>query len=117
MLRHRYLLSVEGNDVATNLKWTLASNSVVLMPVPTRESFILEGSLTPWVHYVPIKSDTSDLMEKVAYCERNLQHCENISLASTRYMLQFSTRRKLFKIGARVFENYVDIMRETGLFY
>lgn len=32
MLKYRYLISVEGNDVATNLKWALVSNSVVLMP-------------------------------------------------------------------------------------
>ena len=33
----RYALSLEGNDVATNLKWLLASNSVVVMPSPTME--------------------------------------------------------------------------------
>lgn len=33
-LGYRYLVSVEGNDVASGLKWMLASNSTVLMPPP-----------------------------------------------------------------------------------
>ena len=35
MLRYRYLISVEGNDVATNLKWAMWSASAVIMPRPT----------------------------------------------------------------------------------
>lgn len=65
MLKFRYLISVEGNDVATNLKWALASNSVVFMPPPTRESIILESTLIPWVHFVPLKYDMSELKRSV----------------------------------------------------
>ena len=53
-LSYRYILSLEGNDVATDLKWKLAQNSVVVMPPPTRESWLMEGLLLPWVHYVPL---------------------------------------------------------------
>ena len=38
-LRSRWLLSLPGNDVATDLKWKLASSSLVLMPPPTQETF------------------------------------------------------------------------------
>jgi hypothetical protein len=64
MTKYRYLVSVEGNDVATNLKWALASGCVVLMPKPRVETFFAEGMLKPYVHYVPISDDTSDLEEK-----------------------------------------------------
>merc|ERR1719409_1818698 len=32
MLRNKYLLALDGNDVASALKWMLYSNSVVFMP-------------------------------------------------------------------------------------
>lgn len=108
MLKYRYLVSVEGNDVATNLKWALASNSVVFMPEPTRESFILESNLQPWVHYVPLRHDTEDLERKVDYCEENKLHCRQISKAATEYMKYFATRRRLFSLGAQVYERHFE---------
>ena len=44
-LKCRYLLAVEGNDVASGLKWMLASNSVVLMAPPRRETWLAESRL------------------------------------------------------------------------
>lgn len=35
MLRYQYLISAEGYDVASNLKWALWSRSAVIMPPPT----------------------------------------------------------------------------------
>jgi len=34
-----------GNDVASGLKWMLASNSVVFMPLPRRETWAMESLL------------------------------------------------------------------------
>jgi len=33
-LKYKFVLSLEGNDVATNLKWIMSSNSVCIMPRP-----------------------------------------------------------------------------------
>ena len=53
-LQHKYVLSLPGNDVATNLKWLMAQNSVIVMPTPTKEGWLMEGLLLPWVHYAPL---------------------------------------------------------------
>lgn len=37
-LRYKFILSLEGNDVATNLKWIMSSNSVAVMPRPKYET-------------------------------------------------------------------------------
>lgn len=52
--------------MATGLKWMLASNSVVFMPPRRFESWAMESLLKPWVHYVPIRRDTRDLLERVS---------------------------------------------------
>jgi hypothetical protein len=56
-LQYKMLISVEGNDVATGLKWNLLSNSVVLMPPPQKSIFSMEFLLEPYVHYVPLDVD------------------------------------------------------------
>lgn len=42
LLKHKYLLSMEGNDIASGLKWMLLSNSVVFMAKPEHESWAME---------------------------------------------------------------------------
>jgi len=115
MLQYRYIISVEGNDVATNLKWALASNSVVFMPPPSRESIILEGKLRPWIHYVPLSHDFSDLTTKINYCDTNPLVCQNISLAATKFMLPFATPSNVYLLGAHILEAFVDTMKSVGV--
>ena len=59
-LRYRYIFSIEGNDVATNLKWVLSSNSLAVTPPLTHETWFQEGLLRPHVHYIPVAPDYSD---------------------------------------------------------
>jgi nucleoside-diphosphate-sugar epimerase len=78
-LQSKFIISIEGNDVATNLKWILYSNSVVIMPKPTICSWIMEDKLISGTHYIEIKSDYSDLEEKYKWCLNNLEECKKIN--------------------------------------
>ena len=49
MLEYKGIIMIEGNDVASGLKWALLSQSVVLMPVPKHTSWAMEELLQPWV--------------------------------------------------------------------
>ncbi|WP_334193122.1 glycosyl transferase family 90 [Pararhodobacter sp.] len=74
LLRNRYQLCLPGNDVATQLYWVIGSNSLALK-VETEFEVIVDYFLAPWVHYVPIARDLSDLRDKIAYCEANPALC------------------------------------------
>lgn len=54
ILRYKYVLSLPGNDVATNLKWLMMQKSVIVMPTPRVEGWLMEGLLKPYVHFVPL---------------------------------------------------------------
>jgi len=88
MLQYRYLISAEGYDVATNLKWALWSASAVIMPRPTVCSWLMEDRLVPWVHYVPVAADFSNLTDAVDWCEAggNAGVCQRIGAAGRAYM-------------------------------
>ncbi|EJK73234.1 hypothetical protein THAOC_05152 [Thalassiosira oceanica] len=85
-LKYKYILMLEGNDVASGLKWQLLSNSVVFMARPTCVSFAMEDVLVPFVHYVPLKEDYSDLEEMIIWARKNDAKCKWISEQATRYM-------------------------------
>jgi len=65
--QYKVIISFEGNDVASGLKWSLLSESVVLMPPPTRTSWAMEELLEPWVHYIPMQPDGSNAEEMVQW--------------------------------------------------
>jgi len=66
-LQYKFILSIEGHDVATNLKWIFSSNSLCFMPTPKFETWFMEGKLIPNIHYVHLKDDYSDMLEKMDY--------------------------------------------------
>lgn len=60
-LAHKFIVSVEGVDVASNLKWVMASNSLCVMKKPSMESWFLESQLIPNKHYIEVNEDFSNL--------------------------------------------------------
>jgi hypothetical protein len=105
-LKSKYIISVEGNDVATNLKWILYSNSVVIMPKPTIESWIMESKLIPWYHYVPVKNDFTDLEEIYKWCINNSKKCEKIALNGKEYINQFLDEKNEEEITNELLKRY-----------
>lgn len=66
-LEYKFIACIEGNDVATNLKWVMSSNSLPVMPAPTMESWFQEALLRPGENYVAVASDYSDLLDRMDY--------------------------------------------------
>lgn len=88
-LKYKYILSIEGNDKDSGLNWKLASNSLVLMAKPKIESWLMEGLLKPYVHYVPLKDDYSDLDQIIEWCQNNDEECQKIVKNANQFMKQF----------------------------
>jgi len=89
MLKYRFLLSVEGNDVASGLKWMLISRSVVFMAQPSRCTWAMEDQLLPWRHYVPLRADFEDLEEKYWWAMNHTEEVQEISRRARAFMQHF----------------------------
>ena len=108
LLQYKFLISIEGNDVSTNLKWILLSNSVVIQPIPKKASWFMEDMLIPFKHYVPLKDDCSDLEEKVKWCMQNIDKCAKIAKNATEYMKLFLDETNEQFITNEVIKNYLQ---------
>lgn len=109
-VNHKVLLCMEGNDVASSLRWMMAADSVVLMPAPTCETCFCEGLLRPWVHYVPLNDDLSDVKEKYEWILQNPKYAQNIRQRSRDWALRFSFSEQR-RFGARVLSLALSEMR------
>lgn len=107
-MAHRYIVSVEGNDVATNLKWIMASGSVCLMPRPRFETWFLESRLKPDVHYIELADDFSDLDEKVAELEANPERAQRIVGNANAYVRQMADKDLERIVSLLVLQKYFE---------
>ena len=105
-LKYKCLLSIEGNDVATNLKWIMMSNSVCIMPIPKICSWFMEDHLQPYVHFIPVLDDFSDLEEKYEWCLNHDSECEQISKNGTEFAKQFLDIEREDEITKQVIYSY-----------
>ena len=107
-LQSKFIISVEGNDVSSGLKWQLYSNSVVFMTKPKVCSWLMEDLLIPGVHYILLKDDYSDLEEKYNWALKNDIKCMEISKNATNYMKQFLNKNKEDKITKLIMNKYFE---------
>eukprot|EP01084_Bolivina_argentea_P271405 461802_1 len=112
-LKYKYILSIEGNDVASGLTWQLYSNSVVFMPIPTCETWAMQGQLKPFEHYVPLifnKSgdDKWDLDEKFNWCLNNDNKCYQIAQNGKKWIEKFIDKTKHNYVKQNIITRYCN---------
>lgn len=107
-LQYQFVVSVEGIDVATNLKWIMASNSLCLMRRPRFETWFMEGSLIPGYHYVELEDDHSDLPEKVRYYQDHPDEAEAIIANANHYVEKFFDQQMEQSIALLVIQKYLQ---------
>lgn len=108
-LQHKFILSVEGNDVATNLKWIAQSNSLCLMAKPKFESWFMEGTLQAGKHYVEVRDDYADLPEKMDYYLDHPEEAERIIHHLQCHHKRFTDQKKEHLIGLLVVRKYLQL--------
>ena len=105
-LRYKYIMSLEGNDVASGLKWQLYSNSVVFMRKPRFVSWAMEDMLKPYVHYIPVNDDFNNISEQIHWAEQNQDKCKQIIKNANAFIEQFLNEKKEQRIHQLVIDKY-----------
>ncbi len=109
-LEYRYIMALEGNDVASNLKWVMSSNSIAVMPRPTCETWFMEGTLIPNYHYIEIKPDFSDLKERLDYYNHHPEEAKQILTHAHAYVNQFRDKKREQLIALGVMDKYLHFV-------
>jgi hypothetical protein len=105
-LDYKFILCLEGNDVASNLKWVMSSHSLAVMPDPKYETWYMEGTLIPNYHYVQIKDDYSDLVERMEYYIKHTDEALEIIKNAHLHIEQFKIKPREDLISLLVLEKY-----------
>jgi hypothetical protein len=87
LLKYKALIMLEGNDVSSGLKWVLLSNSVVMMPPPTFTSWAMEELLQPYIHYIPLYPNLTNVEEQVEWMKHHDKEAKEIAHRATLWMM------------------------------
>jgi len=98
------LIDIEGVGYSGRLKCLLWSNRpVLLVDRPHKEYFY--AYLKEWVHYIPVKNDLSDLVEKTVWCLDNYGEAKEIANNAMQFCKTYLTQQACFSQWDKIITN------------
>lgn len=116
MLQYKAIIMLEGNDISSGFKWALYSNSVVLTQRPTKTSWALEELLEPWVHYIPLKHDLSDVEEQMQWIIDNPKGAKQIALQGSLWIRDLLYHPDSKRDDERIYDEMIRRYRSHFLY-
>jgi len=94
--RFRYVIDIGGNGYSGRLKYLLFSRrALLLVDRPYIEFF--HRDLVAWEHYIPVKRDLSDLLERVQWAFDHPDECDCMAAAAQAFAIERFTWDKLME--------------------
>lgn len=93
--KYKYILNLEGHVSAFRLGFEFSLGSVILLP-ESKYYLWFSFLLKPYEHYIPIKSDLSDLIEKIKWCKESDKECKRIAENGVKFYNKYLTREGVF---------------------
>lgn len=110
-LQYKFIMVIDGVDVASDMEWAMASNSVPFMLSCKVQRWGLHSWLQPWKHYVPIDDDFSDLPTKLDWAISNPALAEEIANNGKDFIHEFDDKNRENRINAAVLVAYFNRVR------
>lgn len=112
-MEYKFIISLEGNDVASNLKWAMNSNSLVFAPKMHCETWFMEANLRDKEHFV--ECDNTNLQELIEYYNTHTKEAKDIINNAHKYVKPFLDKKKEFHISILVLAKYFYYSNQLDL--
>lgn len=107
-VNYKYILNIEGNSAAYRLGELLRMKSVIL-DVESEYYVWFKKLMKPMIHYIPIKSDLSDLKQKILWCRKNDDKCKVIAQNSYKFYLKYINKKYVYSYMEKLLNNLETI--------
>jgi serine/threonine protein kinase len=110
--KYKYIVCVDGHVSAFRMSREMMYGSVLLV-AQSEWNMWYKKFMIEYVHYVPIKGDLSDLLDKIEWCKNNDVKCEEISENLLEFHKQYLSKNSILRFLQK---KIIDIKTETGGF-
>ncbi len=113
--RYRYLMDIDGHCAATpRFPLLLHSNSVIFKNM-TNSMLWFYGTIKPYVHFIPVAEDLSDLLTQLAWAKSHDDECKKISQNARQLAAEVLSQEVVYLYLYRVLEAYSAKQQEFYL--
>lgn len=109
---YKYIIHVDGHVSAFRLSYTLSMNSVVLLVESDWKAWY-SNLIKPYIHYIPIKKDMSDLLDKIIWCQNNDLECKNITSNALEFYNKYLQKDGIFDYFQQLL---INLKKQTGIY-
>lgn len=106
--KFKYQIVLDGNVSPSSRMATLMQSGSVLLKQNSWHTEFFYHLMVPWVHYVPIADNLSDLEEKIEWLQKNDKFAADISQAGMRFHRNFLTSQHVRQYYATLLTKYAD---------
>ena len=94
-VKYKYILNLEGQVAAFRLGHEFSLGSVILIP-ESKYYLWFSYLLVPFEHYIPVKEDLSDLIDKIKWCIDNDDKCNIIAQNGLKFFDKYLDKNGIF---------------------
>jgi hypothetical protein len=107
MIQYKYILDIDGHACTWDgTAWKLNSGSVIFKTNSIWRQWFYDD-YKPWVHYIPINDDFSDIDDKYAWCESHQDECKRIISNAKKLFQKVYRLDSIFKYTIKAIEMIV----------
>ncbi|HSX04649.1 MAG TPA: glycosyl transferase family 90 [Rhabdochlamydiaceae bacterium] len=97
LVKYKYQIWIDGNSASyTDSGWRFFSNSVVLKPDSENVQWYYP-KLEPGVHYIPVKRNLEDLVEKIQFLQANDSYAKEIAKNALQFGADYLSQEALMR--------------------
>jgi hypothetical protein len=109
---YKYIIHIDGHVSAFRLSYELNMNSVVLL-VNSDWKIWYSHLLKPYIHYIPIENDLSDIITKIKWCRDNDDKCKEIASNAREFYNKYLSKKSIFDYMQKLL---VNLKKHTGTY-
>jgi len=106
---YKYIVNVDGHVTAFRLSYELNMGSVILL-VKSKWKIWYSDMLIPYKHYVPIKEDLSDLLDRIKWCKKNDDKCEEIAKNARQFYETYLNKKGILDYLQKTFTDLKKVI-------
>lgn len=108
--KYRVLIDIQGIGHSGRIPYLLATGRcVIIQERQVEQWYYWNDTLIPWVHYIPVKEDLSDLKKIIDWTFDNKDKCKTIGENGYKYVEKYLSKQKIYeRINNVLTKHFVD---------